>query len=54
MADLSITVDDEVLRRARLRASEQGTSVNVLLRDYLKAYAATETTSALRSFKSST
>jgi plasmid stability protein len=39
MANLTITIDDELLRRARLRALEQGTSVNALLRDYLIAYA---------------
>lgn len=40
MANLTITVDDEILRRARVRATEQGTSVNSILRDYLEAYAA--------------
>ena len=39
MANLTITIDDALLRRARLRALEQGTSVNALLRDYLTAYA---------------
>ena len=40
MANLTITIDDEVLHRARLRAMEQHTSVNALLRDYLDAFAA--------------
>ena len=40
MANLTITVDDEVLRRARVRATEQGTFVGIILRDYLEAYAA--------------
>lgn len=40
MANLTITVDDEVLRRARVRAIQQDVSVNSLLRDYLEAYAA--------------
>jgi hypothetical protein len=40
MANLTITVDDEILRRARMRAIEQDTSVNGILRDYLEAYAA--------------
>ena len=44
MANLTITLDDEILHRARLRALEQDTSVNALLRDYLEAYAATRTT----------
>ena len=39
MANLTITTDDETLQRARLRALEQGTSVNALLRDYLEAFA---------------
>lgn len=40
MAKLTITVDDEILRRARMMALEQNTSVNSLLRDYLEAFAA--------------
>ena len=39
MANLTITVDDEVLKRARLRATEQGTSVNSIVRQYLEQYA---------------
>ncbi len=39
MANLTITVDDRLLRLARIKALEQGTSVNALLRDYLEAYA---------------
>lgn len=39
MANLTIAVDDEVLRRARKRALDQGTSVNAVLREYLEAYA---------------
>lgn len=39
MANLTITTDEETLQRARLRALEQGTSVNALLRDYLEAFA---------------
>jgi plasmid stability protein len=35
MRNLTITVDEEVLRRARVRALELGTSVNALMRDYL-------------------
>jgi hypothetical protein len=40
MANLTIKIDNEILRRARLRALEQNTSVNALLRDYLDAFAA--------------
>ncbi|MFQ5743540.1 MAG: hypothetical protein ACE5HV_08115 [Acidobacteriota bacterium] len=44
MANLTIAVDAEVLQRARLRALRQGTSVNELLRQYLKSYTAAEET----------
>ena len=44
MANLTITIEDEVLRRARMRALEQDTSVNSLLRDYLEAYSAVGST----------
>ncbi len=39
MANLTITIDDDLLRKARIRALEQGTSVNAILRDYLTAFA---------------
>lgn len=35
MANLTLNIDDDVLRRARMRALEEGTSVNALVRDYL-------------------
>jgi plasmid stability protein len=41
MANLTITVDDQDLKKARLRALEQGTSVNAVLRQYLAQYAGT-------------
>ncbi|HSU40305.1 MAG TPA: hypothetical protein VLJ38_12085 [Polyangiaceae bacterium] len=52
MANLTIVVDDEVLKRARMRALEQGTSVNAVLAARLQAYAGeaetqTRTTQAL-------
>lgn len=34
-ANLTLSVEEEVLRRARVRAAERGTSVNALVRDYL-------------------
>ncbi|MCA9561777.1 MAG: hypothetical protein KC583_24695 [Myxococcales bacterium] len=37
--NLTITVDDEILKRARIRALEENTSVNAILRDYLESYA---------------
>ncbi|MCS6786346.1 MAG: hypothetical protein NZ524_04835 [Thiobacillaceae bacterium] len=39
MSNLTITVDDDLLRRARMRALAQGTSVNAVLREFLQAYA---------------
>ena len=39
MANLTIAINDDLLQKARLRAMEQGTSVNALLRDYLEHYA---------------
>jgi plasmid stability protein len=42
MANLTIAIDDEILKQARIRAIEQGTSVNAVLRDYLANYAGTK------------
>ncbi len=39
MANLRITVDDGTLKRARMRALEEDTSVNAVLREYLEEYA---------------
>ena len=39
MANLTITVDDDVLRRARARALDQRTSVNAILSEHLARYA---------------
>ena len=39
MTNLTITVDEQTLKRARMRALEEGTSVNAVLRDYLESYA---------------
>ena len=36
MANLTLSLDDDVLRRARERAAANGTSVNQLVRDYLE------------------
>jgi hypothetical protein len=38
MAHLTITLDEGTLERARSKASEEGTSVDALLRRYLEAY----------------
>ncbi len=39
MANLTITVDAETLRRARIRALERGESVNKVLAEQLRRYA---------------
>lgn len=39
MANLTITVDEEVLRKARIRALETGTSVNSFLKEALEVFA---------------
>ncbi|MBA2782775.1 MAG: hypothetical protein H0T74_07625 [Rubrobacteraceae bacterium] len=39
MTNLTITVDEGTLKRARMRALEEDTSVNAVLREYLEAYA---------------
>ena len=39
MANLTISVDEEVLKRARIRALEENTSVNAVLGRFLKEYA---------------
>lgn len=39
MTNLTIVIDEKVLKKARLRALEQGTSVNAMLREYLESYA---------------
>lgn len=43
MTNLTLTVDEEILRRARIRALELGTSVNALVRDYLRHLAGRST-----------
>ena len=37
--NVTLSIDDEVLREARRRAEAMGTSVNQLVRDYLEAFA---------------
>jgi len=37
--NLTLTIDDETLKRARMRALDQGTSVNAVVREFLSSYA---------------
>jgi len=39
MTNLTLTIDDEVLKKARARALAEGTSVNAVVRDQLESYA---------------
>jgi hypothetical protein len=39
MASVTLTIDEDLLRRARIRALQQGTSVNGLVREWLERYA---------------
>ena len=39
MANLTLSVDAELLRRARVRAAQLGTSVNAVLREYMGTWA---------------
>ncbi len=38
MTNLTVKVDEETLKRARIRALEEGTSVNAVLRAFLEDY----------------
>jgi hypothetical protein len=43
MTNLTLTVDDDILRMARIKALELGTSVNALVREYLNQLAGRST-----------
>jgi hypothetical protein len=43
MANLTVVIESDTLKRARLRALEEGTSVNAVVRDYLADYAGIKT-----------
>ena len=42
MKNITVSVDDETYRRARIKAAERDTSVSALVRDFLNGIAATE------------
>lgn len=48
MANLTLTIDDEVLARARRRAAANDTSVNAMVREYLTSYAGDDDAMAAR------
>jgi hypothetical protein len=39
VSNLTLTIDSETLKRARVRALDQGTSVNAVVRRFLEDYA---------------
>ncbi|MGK2852011.1 MAG: hypothetical protein ACSLFN_14035 [Candidatus Limnocylindrales bacterium] len=39
MSNVTISIDPDVLRRARVRAAQDGTSVNAVIAEYLGRYA---------------
>ncbi len=43
MKNITVTVGDEVHRRARIRAAERGTSVSAAVRDFLIRWSGEET-----------
>lgn len=42
MANLTVVIESDTLKRARMRALEEGTSVNAVVRGYLADYAGTK------------
>jgi plasmid stability protein len=38
MANLTISVDDDIIKRARVRAIQQGTSLSAKVREFLRLY----------------
>jgi hypothetical protein len=43
MKNITVSVDDEIYRRARVVAAERDTSISAMVREYLNAVAAKET-----------
>ena len=48
MANLTLALDGDLLRRARVRAASQDTSVNAVVRELLAGYAAIDRTTSAR------
>jgi hypothetical protein len=46
MKNITVTVDDETYRRARIKAAEQDTSVSALVKHFLAEFAAGESDAA--------
>ena len=48
MGNLTLAIDEDIPRRARVRAADQGTSVNAVVRELLVGYAAIDRTTSAR------
>ncbi len=46
MTNLTLAIEDDLLRRARLKAIQDGTSVNEVVRDFLREYSGSTSTRA--------
>ena len=42
MTNLTLAIDEDLLRRARVRAAEQGTSVNAVVRQLIEGYSSSD------------
>lgn len=49
MTNLTLSIDEKLLRRARVRAVEEGTTVNAVVRGYLEGYAGRDASATARS-----
>ncbi|WP_084955653.1 hypothetical protein [Thermoactinospora rubra] len=52
MANVTLSIDDGLLRRARIKALEQGTTVNALVRRYLERFVDDEESRAIETILS--
>ena len=43
MKNITVSLDDDTYRRARIKAAEKDTSVSAMVREYLREFANTET-----------
>lgn len=51
MRNITVSVDDETYRLARIRAAERGTSVSAMVREYLKGLTKTSLKSSKRTLR---
>jgi plasmid stability protein len=47
---MTLAIDETLLRQARIRALEQGTSVNAVVREYLERYVGTSARDGVTAF----